>query len=263
MIAFVCTLALVGGLLVLTGRRGEVRPKRGPRQIMNPAPAVAAALAGGSLGLIVTAVPAFALIAAAVASTTPGLMRRRRARAARIARAQAWPGLLDDVTSAVRAGLNLPEALAQAGSRAPADLRDAFAAFEAQYRRTGDFGTSLDDMRARVNDDVFDQLVQSLAITRKVGGHDLTQVLRSLGSFIRADVQIRGELMARQSWSVNAARMAVAAPWIVLIMLSSRPATTDAYRTATGALVLLGVAGLSAIAYSAMLRIARLDAVRR
>lgn len=262
MIAFVCTLALVGGLLVLGGGRAAPQRRRPARTFTNPAPAVACALAGGSVALIVTAVPTFALLAAAVAAWAPGLMRRRRVRAARQARAQAWPGLLDDVTSAVRAGLNLPEALTQAGTRAPADLRPAFGAFEAQYRSTGDFAASLEGMRVRVDDAVFDQLVQSLAIARKVGGHDLTQVLRSLGTFIRADLQIRGELSARQSWSVNAARMAVAAPWVVLVLLSSRPATTDAYRTLTGALVLLGVAVMSAIAYAAMLRIARLE-VRR
>jgi len=263
MIAFVCTLALVGGLLVLAGARGAVRPVRETRSLGNPAPAVAAALAGGSFAMIVTAVPVFALLTAGTASMAPALVRRRRARAARLARAQAWPGLLDDVTSALRAGLNLPEALVQAGSRAPSDLREAFAEFEAQYRRSGDFGRSLDHMRTRVGDEVFDQLVQSLAVARKVGGHDLTQVLRSLGTFIRADVQIRGELLARQSWSVNAARMAVAAPWMVLVLLSSRPSTTEAYRTATGALVLLVVAGLSSLAYAAMLRIARLDSVER
>jgi len=263
MISFVCTLALVGGLLVFTGGRAVARPLRAKRVPRNPVPAVAAALAGGSLALIVTAVPAFACIAAIASAGLPSLMRQRRARSDRMARAQAWPGVLDDVTSAVRAGLNLPEALAQAGNRAPGDLRAAFTTFETQYRRTGDFGASLEDMRRRVGDDVFDQLVHSLSIARRVGGHDLTQVLRSLGTFVRADVQIRGELLARQSWSVNAARMAVAAPWVVLVMLSTRPSTIEAYRTTTGALVLLAVAGLSAVAYAGMLRIARLDGARR
>lgn len=262
MIALVCSLALVGGLLVLTGSREPRRPSRTRRAVLNPAPAVGAALAGGSLALIVTAVPVFACIAAIASAGLPSLVHRRRARASRMARAQAWPGVLDDVTSAVRAGLNLPEALAQAGTRAPDDLRSAFATFETQYRRTGDFSAALEEMRRMVDDDVFDQLVQSLSIARTVGGHDLTQVLRSLGTFVRADVQIRGELLARQSWSVNAARMAVAAPWVVLVMLSSRPSTIEAYRTPTGALVLLAVAGMSVIAYAAMLRIARLDAVR-
>lgn len=258
MIAFVCTLALVGGLLVLAPS-SQRRVRHARRPMGNPIPAVAAGLAGGSAALVITTVPTFACIAAAAASIVPTLVRKRRAKMARTARAQAWPGVLDDVTSAVRAGLNLPEALMQAGVRAPADLRSGFQTFEQHYRRTGDFGAAMEAMRVGIGDDVFDQLVQSLAIARKVGGHDLTQALRSLGTFVRSDLQLRGELTARQSWSVNAARMAVAAPWIVLLLLSTRPSTIEAYRSATGSLVLLSVAGLSALAYAAMLRIARLD----
>ena len=259
-----CTLALVGALLVLTGLRKPARASRaqGSRRCDNPAAAVATALAGGCLALLATAVPVFAGLVALVSGMLPSVVRRRRLRAGATARAQAWPGVLDDVTSAVRAGLNLPEALAQAGTRAPEELRDGFREFEAHYRRTGDFTAALDALRLRFGDETFDQLVHSLTIARSVGGHDLVPVLRALSGFVRAELQIRGELLARQSWSVNAARMAVAAPWVVLVLLSTRPSTLDAYRSMTGGLVLLAVAAMSAVAYALMLRIARLDAVR-
>ena len=258
MIAFLCTTALVGGLITLSGCYAPTAAAR-PRVHHNPVPAVASALAGGSLALVVTAIPSFALLAALAAAGIPGVVRQRKRRQSKMLRAHAWPGILDDVTSAVRAGLNLPEALAQAGTRAPQDLRAAFMAFDAHYRRTGDFTAALDGLRAQVDDKVCEQLVAALAITRQVGGRDLTQVLRSLGTFVRADLQIRGELLARQSWSVNAARMAVAAPWVVLVMLCSRPTTIDAYSTPTGAFILLIVAGLSSVAYALMLRIGRLE----
>lgn len=258
----VWTLALVGGLLILAGLLAEPRPRRRKTTLGNPLPNVAAALAGGSAALVVTAVPAFALLSALVASTVPNAIRARKRRAARAQLAQSWPSILDDITSAVRAGLNLPEALAVAGVRAPEGLRDGFEVFGRNYRRTGDFERSLQQSQLALRDPVFDQLAGALMIARSVGGHDLTTVLRSLGNFIRADLQVRGELLARQSWSVNAARMAVAAPWVVLVMLSTRPSTLPAYRTLTGSLLLIGVAMGSVVAYSAMLRIARLDGAR-
>lgn len=260
MIALLATVMLTGGLLVIAGMRQPGTARRRHRaDAGNPAASVAVALGAGSIALIVTTVPVFALLVATASSFIPGMARRQRAARRRRERAQSWPNLLDDVTSAVRAGLNLPEALSKAGHSAPPQLRPAFAGFDAQYARTGDFTGSLEAMRARVDDRVFDQLVHAMVLARDVGGSDLTQVLRSLGVFVRAELQLRGELLARQSWTVNSARMAVAAPWIVLVMLSARPSTIEAYRSSTGSLVLLAVAVTSAVAYAAMLRIARIE----
>jgi tight adherence protein B len=57
---------------------------------------------------------------------------------------------------------------------------------------------------------------------------------------------------------VGAARLALAAPWLVLAMLAVRPGTIAAYNGTTGAVVLLVGAGVSTGAYRIMLRIARL-----
>ncbi len=263
MISLLATLMLVGGLLVIDGlRRPRAPHSASSRAIVNPALVVAVALAAGSVALIVTTVPVFALLTGVTAGFFPGLLARRTRMRQQAARTQAWPNVLDDVTSAVRAGLNLPEALGQAGRHAPADLQPAFQEFRLRYARTGDFISAVEHMRLLVHDRVFDQLVHALVMTRDVGGGDLTQVLRSLGVYIRAELQLRGELLARQSWTVNSARMAVAAPWVVLVMLSTRPSTVEAYRSATGAGVLLGVALTSALAYATMVRIARIDEVQ-
>lgn len=260
MIALLSTVMLTGGLLVIAGVRHPGATRRRHRAAAgNPAVSVAVALGAGGLALIVTTVPVFAVLVAAAASFIPGMLRRQRAARQRRERAQSWPNLLDDVTSAVRAGLNLPEAVSKAGHSAPPQLRPAFAGFDARYARTGDFTGSLESMRRDVDDRIFDQLAHALVLARDVGGNDLTQVLRSLGVFVRAELQLRGELLARQSWTVNSARMAVAAPWIVLVMLSARPSTIEAYRSPAGSLVLLGVALTSAVAYAAMLRIARIE----
>jgi tight adherence protein B len=50
----------------------------------------------------------------------------------------------------------------------------------------------------------------------------------------------------------------VAAPWIVLILLASRPEAVQAYNTPMGAAVLLGGLVVSLVCYSAMLRIGAL-----
>lgn len=55
----------------------------------------------------------------------------------------------------------------------------------------------------------------------------------------------------------------MAAPWIVLGMLSLRPEAVAAYDTATGAFVLAAGGGICLIAYRLMVRIGRLPEEER
>ena len=95
-------------------------------------------------------------------------------------------------------------------------------------------------------------------MAREVGGSDLGRLLRTLSTFLREDARARAELETRQSWTVNAARLAVAAPWIVLAMLCTRPEAVQAYGSRTGTMVLASGAACTFVAYRLMIRIARL-----
>jgi tight adherence protein B len=79
-----------------------------------------------------------------------------------------------------------------------------------------------------------------------------------LAEFLRENARTRSELEARQSWTINAARLAVAAPWIVMMLLATRPEAVQAYNTPVGAAVLLGGLVVSLVCYSIMLRIGAL-----
>ncbi len=88
-------------------------------------------------------------------------------------------------------------------------------------------------------------------------------MLKTLSQFLRDDSRTRAEMQARQSWTVTGARLAVAAPWVVLALLATRPETAQAYNSATGTLLLLAGLAVSLVAYSAMKRIGRLPAEPR
>lgn len=206
----------------------------------------------------VVGVPAIAFCFALMAAWSPYALVRMRARQRRNRLRDLWPDAVDNITSAVRAGMSLPEAVSQLGMRGPEELRPAFAAFAQDYRITGRFHDCLDRLKERLSDPVGDRLIESLRIAREVGGSDLGRLLRTLSVFLREDSRTRAELETRQSWTVNAARLAVAAPWIVLAMLSTRPESVQAYSSTTGALVLLSGAVLTGVAYWLMVRIGRL-----
>jgi tight adherence protein B len=224
------------------------------------------AASAGVAGLVVLGVsrtPSVAVAFAAIAGYAPLGVVGGRARRRRQLLAEVWPEVVDHLSSGVRAGLSLPEALAQVGERGPVELRRPFAAFGRDYLATGRFGESLDRLKDRLADPVGDRIVEALRIAREVGGGDLGRMLRTLSRFLRDDARLRGELEARQAWVVNGARMAAAAPWIVLLLLSTRPEVIGRYGSPAGAAVLGIGGGLSLIAYRLMVFLGRLPSERR
>jgi tight adherence protein B len=208
-------------------------------------------------------VPVIALAFAAFGALLPLTVVRRRRATRRTELRELWPEAVDNLASGVRAGLSLQEALTQLGSRGPEQLRSPFRRFGEDYRATGRFTESLDRLKANLADPVGDRVVESLRMAREVGGSDLGKLLRTPSRFLREDARTRAELESRQGWTVNAARLALAAPWAMLLLLSSRPGAVEAYDTTAGAFVLLLGGGVSFAAYRVMLRIARLLEERR
>jgi tight adherence protein B len=186
-------------------------------------------------------------------------MRRRRRHALR----ELWPEAVDQLASAVRAGMSLPEGLAALAVRGPAELRMPFARFAAAYRASGRFAECLDGLKRDLADPVGDRVCETVRVAREVGGSDLGSVLRTLSELLRDDARTRAELETRQGWVVNAARLAVAAPWLVLLLLGLRSETLRAYDSRGGMLLLAIGAVTCAVAYRIMLRIGRLPEDRR
>ncbi|SFS15657.1 tight adherence protein B [Agrococcus baldri] len=216
-------------------------------------------------GIALAFVPVGAVAAAAlvVGAAVPVLAVRWRAKRRRRAQAAVWPDVVDHLVSAVRSGLALPDAVAQLEHAGPAITRPAFAAYAADHRATGSFGYALDRLKDRLADPVGDRIIETLRMAREVGGTEVTTVLRELAAYLRVDLATRGELEARQTWIVSAARLGVAAPWIVLLILSTRPEAAQAYNAPGGIVLIAGGAVVTFIAYRVMLRIGTLPTEAR
>ena len=249
-----------------TGRTNDLLAQAGiegvsPRQLVGVSAALGVVVYVLVLGT--SQVPLIALLFGSFAALLPLVLVRRRRAQRSVELREVWPEAVDNLASGVRAGLSLPEALAQLGVRGPEQLRSPFRRFGEDYRATGRFAESLDGLKAALADPVGDRVVEALRMAREVGGTDLGRLLRTLSSFLREDARTRAELETRQGWTVNAARLALCAPWILLLLLSSQPAAVQAYDTAAGTAVLLVGGGTSLLAYRVMLRVARLPTERR
>ena len=217
-------------------------------------------------GLVMVAISGTAPVAAAfalMAAYLPIAALRGRAQRRQRDLAELWPEAVDNLASAVRAGLSLPEALTQLGERGPEPLREPFQRFGRDYQMSGRFADSLDLLKRRLADPVGDRVVEALRIARDVGGGDLGRMLRALSGFLRDDARTRAELESRQSWTVNGARLAVAAPWLVLAMLSFQRDVISRYASAGGVVVLGVGAVVCLVAYRLMTWLGRLPIEQR
>ena len=221
------------------------------------------AVAAGVVVLAMTSTLAVAVCFAIFAFFGPIMVLLRMRRRRQVALRELWPEAVDNLASAVRAGMSLPEGLSALALRGPEPLRPPFARFSAAYRASGRFGECLDALKDDLADPVGDRVCETMRVAREVGGSDLGTVLRTLSELLRSDARTRSELETRQGWVVNAARLAVAAPWIVLLLLGTQSTTLHAYNS-TGGVVLLAIgAAVCLAAYRIMLRIGKLPEERR
>ena len=269
---------LLGIGLLLVWRSGPRAPKRrtdprrpGRRQQLlaaagltgiNGAQLLALQVGLGVLVLVVvlltTGTVAVSLVFGLFGFAVPSLQVRRLAAKRTADLREVWPEVVDNLASAVRAGLSLPEALSALSGRGPEVLRPPFARFAAEYRSTGRFSACLDRLKDDLADPVGDRIVETLRVAREVGGSDLGRVLRTLAAFLREDARARAELETRQGWVIQAARLAVGAPWVVLLLLATQQQTLTAYDSPAGTALLIGGGVVCVVAYRLMLRIGRL-----
>lgn len=245
---------------------GEWLAQAGLRRTSPTALALVCAGLALAVGLLVAAVSGVAWIGgafAALAGWLPiALVRARRAVRLREL-AEAWPDAIDQLASGVRAGLSLPEAVAGLADRGPAPLRAPAGRFAADYHASGQFRLAIDRLGDELADPSADRVVACLRLAREVGGTELGRVLRTLSTFLRDEQRVRRELMARQSWVLVSARLAFAMPWVVLLLLTTRPEAVSAYQRPAGALVIAAGAVAASLGYRLMLAIGRLPAEAR
>jgi tight adherence protein B len=221
-----------------------------------------------SLGLVVTLllitpVTALAVCAGIVGALAPlGFLSVRRSRLAR-ARALLWPDVVDTLISSIRSGCSIVEAVVYLGSVMPSTISSATLRFGDRVSTSAHVGLCLDELKADWSDAAGDRIVEALKVTRDLGGTRLTAVLRELSSSLRKNLAVTREIEARQSWIRVAAGIGAAAPWVVVLLLSTRPEAAQAYQSPAGAVIIFGGLCLTAVAYRVMTRIGKVSIERR
>jgi len=166
-----------------------------------------------------------------------------------LAVANAAPEMIDHLRAGVHSGLSLNESLIGLADRGPEILKPCFEQFRDEIYLSGDFEKAIAQAKADLANPATDQILESLAMAKVLGSAELLNILRLLGNFIREDLNLRREIALKHSWIKNSAHLSAAAPWLLLLLLSTQPGTSRAFSSQSGALILLAGLTMTASAY--------------
>lgn len=202
------------------------------------------ALGGGLAGFAVFGAPLPALVMACFAGTFPVASYRAQRRRRLERAAQAWPRLIEEIrVLTASAGRSVPQALFDAGRRAPDELRLAFDAAHREWLLSTDFRRTVKVLKALLADPTADAACETLLVAHEVGGTDLDQRLAALAADRSADVSARKDAAARQAGARFARRFVLLVPLGMAAAGLSMGTGRHAYQTPGGQLlVTLGLA---------------------
>ena len=175
----------------------------------------------------------------------------------------AWPEVIDHLISGIQSGLSINESLAGLANRGPVILQPIFHDFTTTMSQSGDFTTALRKLKMDCGQPGSDQIFESITISKALGGSELLTILRTVGTFLRQDLALRREIEVKHGWIKNSAHLSAAAPWVLLLLLSTQPATAHAFSTSSGALILIFGVAMTAVAYIWMAKLGELPGLPR
>jgi len=212
---------------------------------------------------LLTSSEAISLAIATLSAALPFLIGRGRNLKKQREKEVAWPEAIDSLVSALQAGISISEALTQLAMHGPKVLRPSFAQIQSDLLSLGNFEQVLLKEKRRLDSAISDQVFETLIISKDFGGRDANNALRLLAEFVREDIAVAEEIRTKFGWIRNSALLATAAPWLLLILLSTQDSTVEIYSTPSGALVLsLGVV-MTATAFIWMEKVGSLPAAPR
>ena len=149
-----------------------------------------------------------------------------------------WPKYLDSIHSATWAGATLEQALLDSISSAPAKHSWALLEFEKDHNSGIPFSDSLNNLKARLANPIADRFIEITRLASASGGRGYLNALRAQSLQLRLENSTWAEINVKQNWVLGTAKLAVLAPWLILVLLSLRPETAIAFQSESGVAVL-------------------------
>lgn len=172
-----------------------------------------------------------------------------RAKARRLFFSRSWPEVIDSLQSAAAAGIPIAEALGALAIDGPKNLRTYFAAMIQSYDSGQTLDQALGQLKCDFGDANADRVIELLLITKEAGTDGYLSALKLMGQTCRSEIATWDEVRSKQGWVGGTAKLAIAAPWVIVAMLSSRQENVTAYASSGGSAILFLGLVISVVAY--------------
>ncbi len=152
---------------------------------------------------------------------------------------EAWPDGLRHLVSSLRTGLSLAAALDELARTGPGPLRLAFSRFPSLSRTLG-VDASLELIREELADPTSDRVIEILLVAHERGGSIVPEVLADLADATIRDLRTVEEIRTNALEQRINGRIVFVVPWMVLLLLTSRPGPfREFYASAAGFVVIV------------------------
>jgi tight adherence protein B len=197
-----------------------------------------------------------AVAASIVAVEFEILAARRSRRQTKIS--QSWPLVIESLESAAVAGMSLLESFRDLGESDQLYVGKDFAECCNKIDSGLTFDSALDELKSSLAHHSADFTIELVRIANSTGSDGYVSALRNQANALRQESALKAQLEAKQGWVVGTAKLAVLAPWLIVVVLSFRPENAAIYRTAAGTGILLLGLIASALALRIVYRIGSL-----
>jgi tight adherence protein B len=216
-----------------------------------------------SIGILVsvalgfmTGIPGLGVVAGITTVAVPwAVARARLSRRSRFV-AEQWPGVIDELISALRSGGTITSAMSLLAQSSRGVISAGARDFMVAVSTTSDISGSLSLAKRVWESSVGDRVVETLRLAGECGGAGVMHGLVALARDVRRETSVQAEVRARAAWIRVAAVVGALAPWIAVLVLGTRPEGRQAYGTIEGTLVLLVGYVVTVVAYLLVSRIA-------
>ncbi len=197
----------------------------------------------------------FCVALLALAIETLSIKARARARQV----SDEWPSVLESLESAAQSGMSLLDSIRDLAESTQLLVSRDFA-FACQLC---DLGAGLDaaltQLKQRFGLSICDSTIETLRLVNDSGGAGYLSALRHQSRAIRASSSVSRQIQAKQGWVLGTAKIAVAAPWLIVVLLSVRPENAVAYSSLQGSMLLLAGLAASVVAVYLIAKIGKTD----
>jgi tight adherence protein B len=150
-----------------------------------------------------------------------------------------WPTVLESLESAAQSAMSLIDSLRDLAESAHLVVAKDFAFACSLCDRGVSLDEALSTLKPRFALATCDSTIELLRLVNDSGGAGFISALRHQASAIRQESNIAQQIAAKQGWVIGTAKIAVAAPWLIVALLATRPENARAYASVEGSLLLL------------------------